>query len=139
MVKSQKFEEAASLRDTEKRLAEELEKAKNEWEEESKHKKYPIGEEEIAEVVSMMTGIPVKRMVQAETEKLRRMADDMRHMVIGQDEAIQKVVKAIQRNRVGLKDPKKPIAGWREARGDCSICSGCGTGQEGRRACQAAR
>jgi len=109
VVKSQKFEEAASLRDTEKRLAEELEKAKNEWEEESKHKKYPIGEEEIAEVVSMMTGIPVKRMVQAETEKLRRMADDMRYMVIGQDEAIQKVVKAIQRNRVGLKDPKKPI------------------------------
>ncbi|HEX6847138.1 MAG TPA: ATP-dependent Clp protease ATP-binding subunit, partial [Chitinophagaceae bacterium] len=109
VVKSQKFEEAASLRDTEKRLAEELEKAKNEWEEESKHKKYPIGEEEIAEVVSMMTGIPVKRMVQAETEKLRRMSDDMRHMVIGQDEAIQKVVKAIQRNRVGLKDPKKPI------------------------------
>ena len=109
VVKSQKFEEAASLRDTEKRLAEELEKAKNEWEEESKHKKYPIGEEEIAEVVSMMTGIPVKRMVQAETEKLRRMADDMRGMVIGQDEAISKVVKAIQRNRVGLKDPKKPI------------------------------
>ena len=109
VVKSQKFEEAASLRDTEKRLAEELEKAKTEWEEESKHKKYPIGEEEIAEVVSMMTGIPVKRMVQAETEKLRRMAEDMRNMVIGQDEAIQKVVKAIQRNRVGLKDPKKPI------------------------------
>ena len=109
VVKSQKFEEAASLRDTEKRLAEELEKAKNEWEEESKHKKYPIGEEEIAEVVSMMTGIPVKRMVQAETEKLRRMADDMKNMVVGQEEAIQKVVKAIQRNRVGLKDPKKPI------------------------------
>lgn len=109
VVKSQKFEEAASLRDTEKRLAEELEKAKAEWEEESKHKKYPIGEEEIAEVVSMMTGIPVKRMVQAETEKLRRMSEDMRNMVIGQDEAIQKVVKAIQRNRVGLKDPKKPI------------------------------
>jgi len=109
VVKSQKFEEAASLRDTEKRLAEELEKAKNEWEEESKHKKYPIGEEEIAEVVSMMTGIPVKRMVQAETEKLRRMADDMKDMVVGQEEAIAKVVKAIQRNRVGLKDPKKPI------------------------------
>jgi ATP-dependent Clp protease ATP-binding subunit ClpC len=109
VVKSQKFEEAASLRDTEKRLAEELERAKAEWEEESKHKKYPIGEEEIAEVVSMMTGIPVKRMVQAETEKLRHMADDMQSMVIGQQEAIQKVVKAIQRNRVGLKDPKKPI------------------------------
>jgi ATP-dependent Clp protease ATP-binding subunit ClpC len=109
VVKSQKFEEAASLRDTEKRLQEDLEKAKHEWEEESKHKRYPIGEEDIAEVVSMMTGIPVKRMVQAETEKLRRMADEMRAMVVGQDEAILKVVKAIQRNRVGLKDPKKPI------------------------------
>ncbi len=109
VVKSQKFEEAASLRDTEKRLQEDLEKAKNEWEEESKHKRYPIGEEDIAEVVSMMTGIPVKRMVQAETDKLRKMADDMRGMVVGQDEAISKVVKAIQRNRVGLKDPKKPI------------------------------
>jgi ATP-dependent Clp protease ATP-binding subunit ClpC len=109
VVKSQKFEEAASLRDTEKRLQEDLEKAKNIWEEESKHKRYPIGEEDIAEVVSMMTGIPVKRMVQAETEKLRKMAEDMRGMVVGQDEAILKVVKAIQRNRVGLKDPKKPI------------------------------
>ena len=109
VVKSQKFEEAASLRDTEKRLAEDLEKAKNLWEEESKHKRYPIDEEAIAEVVSMMTGIPVKRMVQAETEKLRKMSDDMREMVVGQDNAISKVVKAIQRNRVGLKDPKKPI------------------------------
>ena len=109
VVKSQKFEEAASLRDTEKRLQEDLEKAKNQWEEESKHKRYPIDEEAIAEVVSMMTGIPVKRMVQAESDKLRKMAEDMTSMVIGQDEAIQKVVKAIQRNRVGLKDPKKPI------------------------------
>lgn len=109
VVKSQKFEEAASLRDTEKKLQEELEKAKLAWEEESKHKRYPIEEEDIAEVVSMMTGIPVKRMVQAETEKLRRMADDLRGAVIGQDEAIVKVVKAIQRNRIGLKDPKKPI------------------------------
>ncbi len=109
VVKSQKFEEAASLRDTEKRLQEDLEKAKTDWEEESKHKRYPIDEEAIAEVVSMMTGIPVKRMVQAETEKLRKMADDMAGMVIGQTEAISKVVKAIQRNRVGLKDPKKPI------------------------------
>ncbi|MEX6686873.1 ATP-dependent Clp protease ATP-binding subunit [Danxiaibacter flavus] len=109
VVKSQRFEEAAALRDTEKRLGEELEKAKGIWEEESKHKRYPIDEEAIAEVVSMMTGIPVKRMVQAETEKLRKMSDDMRGMVVGQDEAISKVVKAIQRNRVGLKDPKKPI------------------------------
>ena len=109
VVKSQKFEEAASLRDTEKRLQEDLEKAKNIWEEESKHKRFPIGEEDIAEVVSMMTGIPVRRMVQAETDKLRKMAEEMKGMVIGQDEAILKVVKAIQRNRVGLKDPKKPI------------------------------
>jgi ATP-dependent Clp protease ATP-binding subunit ClpC len=109
VVKSQKFEEAAALRDTEKRLGEELEKAKAQWEEESKHKRYPIGEEEIAEVISMMTGIPVKRMVEAETQKLKKMSEEMRGMVIGQDEAISKVVKAIQRNRVGLKDPKKPI------------------------------
>lgn len=109
VVKSQRFEEAASLRDNEKRLQEDLEKAKLNWEEESKHKRYPISEEAIAEVVSMMTGIPVKRMVQAETEKLRNMANDMKGMVVGQEEAISKVVKAIQRNRVGLKDPKKPI------------------------------
>src|SRR5215468_10994944 len=109
VVKSQKFEEAASLRDAEKRLQEELEKAKLEWEEESKHRRYPIDEENIAEVVSMMTGIPVKRMVQAESETLRKMSEDMSSMVVGQSEAISKVVKAIQRNRVGLKDPKKPI------------------------------
>jgi len=112
VVKSQRFEEAASLRDTEKRLQEELEKAKLDWEEESKHKRYPINEEAIAEVVSMMTGIPVKRMVQAETDKLRKMATDLTEAVVGQDEAIQKVVKAIQRNRVGLKDPKKPIGSF---------------------------
>ncbi|MFN5691363.1 MAG: ATP-dependent Clp protease ATP-binding subunit, partial [Bacteroidota bacterium] len=109
VVKSQRFEEAAALRDTEKKLGEELEKAKLNWEEESKNSRYPITEENIAEVVSMMTGIPVKRMVQAETEKLRRMGEEMQKLVIGQEEAIQKVVKAIQRNRVGLKDPKKPI------------------------------
>ncbi len=112
VVKSQRFEEAAALRDTEKRLGEELDKAKTDWEEESKHKRYPIDEENIAEVVSMMTGIPVKRMVQAESEKLRKMADDMASMVVGQQEAIGKVVKAIQRNRVGLKDPKKPVGSF---------------------------
>ena len=109
VVKSQKFEEAAALRDTEKRLGEELDKAKGEWEEESKHRRYPIDEEKIAEVINMMTGIPVKRMVEAETQKLRKMAEEMQAMVVGQEEAISKVVKAIQRNRVGLKDPKKPI------------------------------
>jgi len=112
VVKSQRFEEAAALRDTEKRLGEELEKAKTDWEEESKHKRYPIDEENIAEVVSMMTGIPVKRMVQAESEKLRKMALDMQGMVVGQVDAISKVVKAIQRNRVGLKDPKKPVGSF---------------------------
>ncbi|MEO5908780.1 MAG: ATP-dependent Clp protease ATP-binding subunit, partial [Ginsengibacter sp.] len=109
VVKSQRFEEAASLRDTEKRLQEELEKAKSDWEEESRNKRYPINEEAIAEVVSMMTGIPVKRMVQEETDKLRRMGEDLKCAVVGQEEAISKVVKAIQRNRVGLKDPRKPI------------------------------
>lgn len=109
VVKSQKFEEAASLRDTEKRYQEQLEKAKQDWEEESKHKRFPIEEEDIAEVVCMMTGIPVQRMVQAETDKLRRMSDDLKGAVIGQEDAVLKVVKAIQRNRVGLKDPKKPI------------------------------
>jgi ATP-dependent Clp protease ATP-binding subunit ClpC len=109
VVKSQRFEEAASLRDTEKHLQEQLEKAKADWEEESRNKRYPINEEAIAEVVSMMTGIPVKRMVQEETDKLRKMGEDLKGAVVGQDEAITKVVKAIQRNRVGLKDPKKPI------------------------------
>jgi ATP-dependent Clp protease ATP-binding subunit ClpC len=109
VVKSQRFEEAANLRDTEKKLGEALDKAKLNWEEDSKNKRFPINEEHIAEVISMMTGIPVKRMVEAETTKLRKMSEDMRDQVIGQEDAIGKVVKAIQRNRVGLKDPKKPI------------------------------
>jgi len=109
VVKSQRFEEAASLRDTEKKLGEALEKAKTTWEEDSKNKRFPINEENIAEVISMMTGIPVKRMVEAETTKLKKMTEEMKTEVIGQDEALGKVVKAIQRNRVGLKDPKKPI------------------------------
>jgi len=112
VVKSQRFEEAAALRDKEKRLGEELDKAKAEWEEEAKSKRYPINEEHIAEVISMMTGIPVMRMVEAESHKLRRMGDDLKGAVIGQDEAITKVVKAIQRNRVGLKDPRKPIGSF---------------------------
>lgn len=112
VVKSQKFEEAASLRDTEKKLAEELERAKLQWEEESKHKRYPITDEDIAEVINIMTGIPVRKMVEAETEKLRKMSEDMKGMVVGQDDAILKVVKAIQRNRVGLKDPRKPIGSF---------------------------
>lgn len=112
VVKSQRFEEAAALRDKEKRLGEELEKAKADWEEEAKNKRYPIYEEHIAEVVSMMTGIPVMRMVEAESAKLRRMGEDLQGAVVGQDDAIQKVVKSIQRNRVGLKDPRKPIGSF---------------------------
>ncbi len=112
VVKSQRFEEAAALRDKEKRLGEELESAKLAWEEEAKNKRYPIHEEHIAEVVSMMTGIPVMRMVEAESAKLRRMGEDLKGAVVGQDEAIQKVVKSIQRNRVGLKDPRKPIGSF---------------------------
>jgi ATP-dependent Clp protease ATP-binding subunit ClpC len=112
VVKSQRFEEAASLRDKEKKLGEELEKAKVAWEEEAKSKRYPINEEHIAEVVSMMTGIPVMRMVEAESEKLIRMNEDLASAVIGQNEAISKVVKSIQRNRVGLKDPRKPIGSF---------------------------
>jgi ATP-dependent Clp protease ATP-binding subunit ClpC len=112
VVKSQRFEEAAALRDREKRLGEELERAKAEWEEEAKHKRYPIHEEDIAEVICMMTGIPVRRMVEAETDKLRRMDEDLKGSVVGQDEAIMKVVRSIQRNRVGLKDPRKPIGSF---------------------------
>jgi ATP-dependent Clp protease ATP-binding subunit ClpC len=112
VVKSQLFEKAAALRDTEKKLQEELEVAKVQWEEELKHKQIPITEEDIAEVISMMTGIPVMRMVEAESEKLRSMGDKLNGSVIGQDDAISKVVKAIQRNRVGLKDPKKPIGSF---------------------------
>ncbi len=112
VVRSQQFEQAASLRDKEKKLQEELETAKAKWEEELKSKQIPITEEDIAEVISMMTGIPVMRMVEAESEKLRSMGDRLKGAVIGQDDAVTKVVKAIQRNRVGLKDPKKPIGSF---------------------------
>ncbi|MDX2003474.1 MAG: ATP-dependent Clp protease ATP-binding subunit [Chitinophagales bacterium] len=109
VVKSQKYEEAARLRDNEKKLLEDLESAKDQWEEETRNKKYPVEEEDIAEVVAMMTGIPVKRIAQSESTKLLNMATDLKGAVIGQDDAIVKITKAIQRNRVGLKDPKKPI------------------------------
>lgn len=111
-VKSQQYEKAADLRDNESKLTKELEEMKIQWEEEAKTKKYPVTEEDIAEVVAMMTGIPVQRVAQSESAKLVGMTQDMRNMVIGQDAAIGKVVKAIQRNRVGLKDPKKPIGSF---------------------------
>ena len=112
VVKSQRYEEAAKLRDSEKRLLEQLDKAKREWEEEAKTKRYPVTEDNIAEVVAMMTGIPVKRVAQSESKRLVHMADDLKKAVIGQDEAVGKITKAIQRNRVGLKDPKKPIGSF---------------------------
>jgi ATP-dependent Clp protease ATP-binding subunit ClpC len=109
VVKSQKYEEAAQLRDREKNLLERLDKAKQQWEEDAKSAKFPVTEDDIAEVVAMMTGIPVSKVGQTESGKLLNMNNDLKGAVIGQDEAIQKVVKAIQRNRVGLKDPRKPI------------------------------
>ncbi len=112
VVKSQQYEAAAKLRDKEKKLQEDLAQAKKDWEEESKNKRIPVTEEYIADVVSVMTGIPVMRMVEAESQKLRKMGDELKGSVIGQDEAISKVVKAIQRNRVGLKDPNKPIGSF---------------------------
>ncbi len=111
-VKNQQYEKAADLRDDESKLVRQLEFAKMQWEEESKTKRYPVDEENIAEVVSMMTGIPVKRVAQSESKKLVSMSDDIRKMIIGQDEAITKISKAIQRNRVGLKDPSKPIGSF---------------------------
>ena len=108
-VKSQQYEKAADLRDTESKLIRKLEIAKTEWEEESKTRRFPVNEEDIAEVVAMMTGIPVKKVAQSENKKLVNMAESMKAAIIGQDEAVLKITKAIQRNRVGLKDPKKPI------------------------------
>jgi ATP-dependent Clp protease ATP-binding subunit ClpC len=112
VVKSQRYEDAARLRDQEKKLQEQLEQAKLQWEEESKTKRYPVSEEDIAEVVAMMTGIPVKKVAQSESKRLVTMSDDLKQQVIGQDEAVAKITKAIQRNRVGLKDPKKPIGSF---------------------------
>lgn len=111
-VKNQQYERAADLRDDESKLQRKLEFAKMEWEEESKTKKYPVGEEDIAEVVAMMTGIPVRRVAQNESNKLITMGQDLKESIIGQDEAVLKITKAIQRNRVGLKDPKKPIGSF---------------------------
>jgi len=109
VVKSQKYEEAARLRDKEKRLIEQLEEAKTEWENDNKIKRYTVSEDNVAEVVAMMTGVPARRIAQHENEKLLAMAKELSTRVVGQEEVIEKLVKAIQRTRVGLKDPKKPI------------------------------
>jgi len=112
VVKSQKYEDAARLRDLEKKLNTELEEIKLEWEEKVKEQKYPVDEEHIAEVVAMMTGIPVNRIAQSESKRLLKMNEDLQANVIGQAEAVGKITRAIQRNRVGLKDPKKPIGSF---------------------------
>ncbi|ADY52339.1 ATPase AAA-2 domain protein [Pseudopedobacter saltans DSM 12145] len=112
VVRSQKYEEAAKLRDTEKNLIEELEKAKSDWEAETKSKRYTVTEDNVAEVVSMMTGIPLQKVGQTDSQKLLGMFDKINEKIIGQDEAIKKLSKAIQRTRAGLKDPKKPIGSF---------------------------
>lgn len=112
VVKSQKYEEAAQLRDKEKKLIAQLEDEKNRWEEETKTKRYEVGEENVADVIAMMTGIPTKRIAENESAKLLTMNKELQGKVIGQDEAIQKLAKAIQRTRVGLKDPRKPIGSF---------------------------
>ncbi len=112
VVRSQRYEEAAKLRDKERQLLEELERAKKQWEEESKSNRTTVTEENVAEVVSMMSGIPVSRIAEKESGKLQRMKEEMQGKVIGQEDAVVKVVKAIQRNRAGLKDPNRPIGSF---------------------------
>jgi ATP-dependent Clp protease ATP-binding subunit ClpC len=112
VVRSQKYEEAAKLRDTEKHLLEELDQAKSIWEAETKSKRYTVTEENVAEVVAMMTGIPVQKVGQADSQKLLNMSETISGKIIGQEEAIKKLARAIQRTRAGLKDPKKPIGSF---------------------------
>jgi ATPases with chaperone activity, ATP-binding subunit len=112
VVKSQKYEEAARLRDTEKRIEKQLIKAQKEWEESSKKNKEIVSEENVEEVVSMMSGVPVNKIAQAEMKKLSKMIDRLKEQIVGQNEAVEKIVKAVQRNRTGLKDPNCPIGSF---------------------------
>jgi len=112
VVKSQKYEEAAQLRDNEKKLIEQLDTEKLKWEEETKTKRYMVDEESVAEIIGMMTGIPTSRIAQKESLKLLGMGEELTNKVVGQKDAIGKLVKAIQRTRVGLKDPRKPIGSF---------------------------
>ncbi|WP_339844589.1 ATP-dependent Clp protease ATP-binding subunit [Dokdonia sp. Asnod3-C12] len=112
VVKKQKYEEAAKLRDDEKTLEKELAIAQERWEEDAKLHKEEVSEDNVADVVSMMTGIPVNRIAQTESNKLAELPAIIKKNVIGQDEAVAKVAKAIQRNRAGLKDPNKPIGSF---------------------------
>ncbi len=108
-VATQKFEEAANFRDQERVLTNKLEEARKRWEDDAKINREVVTEENVAEVVAMMTGVPVQRIAQNEGNRLLSMEQEIKGSVIGQDEAIKKVVKAIRRNRAGLKDPNKPI------------------------------
>ena len=112
VVKKQKYEEAAKLRDDEKNLEKELTVEQETWEQESKLHRETVSEANVAEVVSMMTGVPVNRIAQTESLKLAALPDRIKGKVIGQDEAVKKITKAIQRNRAGLKDPNKPIGSF---------------------------
>jgi len=109
VIKRQKYEEAAKLRDVEKQLNTQLETAKEKWEEETLKNRQMVSEDNVAEVVSMMTGIPVQKVNQSENKKLAKMYDNIAGKVIGQDDAVKKIIKSIQRGRVGMKDPNKPI------------------------------
>lgn len=108
-VKSQNYELAASFRDKEKEYLNNLERLKTAWEEDLKERREVVDEEKIAEVVAMMSGVPVQRIAQAEGSRLLQMSDELKQNIIGQDAAVEKIVRSIQRNRVGLKDPNKPI------------------------------
>ena len=112
VVKKQKYEEAAKLRDDEKRIEKDLAMAQETWEEESKLNRETVSEDNVADVVSMMSGIPVNRIAQTESNKLAELPEHIKDYVIGQDEAVVKVARAIQRNRAGLKDPNKPIGSF---------------------------
>ena len=111
-VKNQNFERAASFRDKEKEFLDLLDNEKSKWEKELSQNRETVDEEKVAEVVAMMTGVPVQRIAQAEGTRLLKMGEEMKSRVVGQDDAIGKIVKSIQRNRAGLKDPNKPIGSF---------------------------
>ena len=112
VVKKQKYEEAAKLRDDEKRIEKELLAAQDKWQEDLKLHRETVTEDDISEVVSMITGIPINKIAKAELNQLSKLDKNISGKVIGQDEAVSKVVKAIQRNRAGIKDPNKPIGSF---------------------------
>jgi ATP-dependent Clp protease ATP-binding subunit ClpC len=112
VVKRQKYEEAARLRDDEKRIEKELAIAQEQWEEDAKNNRIDVTEDNVADVVSMMTGIPVNRVAQTESNKLAKLPELIQNKVIGQNEAVLKIAKSIQRNRAGLKDPNRPIGSF---------------------------